>query len=268
MSWYEALFLISGPEFLKDALNGAAEHSGPMTLKDQHLAVRLEASSNQAAKDSASDIAEVFCTMLSARTGEHFSALYQQLLINPGQADERLCEALVYLSWREVTYRPEWLPADILSALHDSTASDATLRKAGAYFRRGLFLSQEGWRHVHPGSFHWALAVSEAMLSYFKAVSVILGDTSKDSDYQSRYKRVGVSRELWIEVERMRERRNNYDVAHYEHELSLKVVDERERRRTLLGKLSSQPPTPRCHPGERYATHVEAYHCEDGSDGG
>jgi hypothetical protein len=40
-------------------------------------------------------------------------------------------------------------------------------------------------------------------------------------------------------------------------ELSLKVVDERERRRTLLGMLRSQTPKPRCHPGERYATYVE-----------
>ena len=51
-------------------------------------------------------------------------------------------------------------------------------------------------------------------------------------------------------------------------ELSLKVVDERDRRRTLLGKLSSQTPRPRCHPGERYATYVEGYHYEVGSSGG
>src|SRR6266852_8180862 len=48
------------------------------------------------------------------------------------------------------------------------------------------------------------------------------------------------------------------------HELSSEVVDERERRRTLLGKLSSQTPRPRWQPGERYATHVEGYHHEVG----
>ena len=52
-----------------------------------------------------------------------------------------------------------------------------------------------------------------------------------------------------------------------ESELSLKVVDERERRRTLLGMESSQPPRPRCHPGERYATYVEAYHQDDSRHG-
>ena len=52
------------------------------------------------------------------------------------------------------------------------------------------------------------------------------------------------------------------------HELSSKVVDERERRRTLLGKLHGQTPRPRCNPGERYATYVEGYHYEVGSSGG
>src|SRR5258708_1386095 len=51
-------------------------------------------------------------------------------------------------------------------------------------------------------------------------------------------------------------------------ELSSKVVDERERRRTLRGMVSSQTPRPRCHPGERYATDVEAYHRDDESSGG
>src|SRR5438034_10136115 len=50
-------------------------------------------------------------------------------------------------------------------------------------------------------------------------------------------------------------------------ELSSEVVDERERRRTLLGKLSSQTPRPRWQPGERYATYAGAYHCEDRSTG-
>src|SRR2546427_12800439 len=51
-------------------------------------------------------------------------------------------------------------------------------------------------------------------------------------------------------------------------ELSLKVVDERERRRTLLGKLNTTPQRPGATRGERYATCAEAYHCEDGNTGG
>ena len=55
--------------------------------------------------------------------------------------------------------------------------------------------------------------------------------------------------------------------AHVVVELSSEVVDERERRRTLRGKLSSQTPRPRWQPGERYATYVEGYHHEVGGAG-
>jgi hypothetical protein len=47
-----------------------------------------------------------------------------------------------------------------------------------------------------------------------------------------------------------------------EAELSSEVVDERERRRTLLGEVELSTPKPRRQPGERYATHVEGYHHE------
>jgi hypothetical protein len=75
---------------------------------------------------------------------------------------------------------------------------------------------------------------------------------------------------IWVATSRqlIRDVPNRYSIARVLNELSLKVVDERERRRTLLGKLSSQTPRPRCHPGERYATYVEGYHYEIGSAGG
>jgi hypothetical protein len=50
-------------------------------------------------------------------------------------------------------------------------------------------------------------------------------------------------------------------------ELSSEVVDERERRRTLLGEVEQSTPKPRWQPGERYATHVEGYHHEGGGAG-
>jgi hypothetical protein len=177
--------------------------------------------------------------------------------MNPTQSDERLCEAGIYGTYRVVGYHPERLPADVRAALDASPASDTTLQKAGAYFRRGLFLSQEAWRHVHPGSFHWALAVSEAMLNYFKAATLILGDPTKDHDYQSRYRRFGMARELWKRVDHMRGRRNNYDVAHYERGWgALEVVDRElveakattqevlEAYKAYLARRSGIPSTP------------------------
>jgi hypothetical protein len=57
------------------------------------------------------------------------------------------------------------------------------------------------------------------------------------------------------------------ELALLRDELSSKVVDERERRRTLLGKLNHNPEDPGATRGERYATCVGAYHREDGRTG-
>jgi len=50
-------------------------------------------------------------------------------------------------------------------------------------------------------------------------------------------------------------------------ELSSEVVDEGDRRRTLLGEVAPSTPKPRWQPGERYATHVGGYHHEGGGVG-
>jgi len=50
-------------------------------------------------------------------------------------------------------------------------------------------------------------------------------------------------------------------------ELSSEVVDEGERRRTLLGEVEQSTPKPRWQPGERYAAHVEGYHHQGGGAG-
>jgi hypothetical protein len=53
-------------------------------------------------------------------------------------------------------------------------------------------------------------------------------------------------------------------VLNLDGELSSEVVDEGERRRTLLGEVEQSTPKPRWQPGERYATHVEGYHHQSG----
>ncbi|HEV2056808.1 MAG TPA: hypothetical protein VGV06_16835, partial [Methylomirabilota bacterium] len=66
---------------------------------------------------------------------------------------------------------------------------------------------------------------------------------------------------------RSRKRTYTYLIRSMRTELSSEVVDERERRRTLLGEVEQSTPKPRWQPGERYATHVEGYHHEGGGTG-
>ena len=63
-----------------------------------------------------------------------------------------------------------------------------------------------------------AQLVSEAILNFYKSVSVILGDPSAgDRDWQRRYRKFGLSDEFFkTEVEWLRKDiRNHGDVAHY-----------------------------------------------------
>jgi hypothetical protein len=57
---------------------------------------------------------------------------------------------------------------------------------------------------------------TDIVLHCYKSISCIIGDPSVDSDYQSRYRRIGITRETWTESEDIRKTiRNKLDVAHY-----------------------------------------------------
>lgn len=57
---------------------------------------------------------------------------------------------------------------------------------------------------------------TETFLNYYKAITVILGDPSIDSDYQSRFKRYGYDENFFKDtMELFRKIRNNNDVSHY-----------------------------------------------------
>jgi hypothetical protein len=58
--------------------------------------------------------------------------------------------------------------------------------------------------------------VADIFPNFYKAASVIVGDPKKDRDHQSRFKKIGLRKEDWEDVERVRELRNDYGVAHYD----------------------------------------------------
>ena len=118
-------------------------------------------------------------------------------------------------AWRVSPYNVADLPSDLDHALAAATLRNETLRKAGAYFRHALFLHQEAWRQVMPLSIHWQLLDSGAVLNYYKAVSLIVGEAGTDHDYRSRYRGLGITQELWKDTERLRKLRDDRDVAHY-----------------------------------------------------
>jgi hypothetical protein len=97
-----------------------------------------------------------------------------------------------------------------------SLTSDAKLAKALDYCNHAQFLNRMrrdlpmGYLRAH------SYLAADIFSNYYRAASVIVGDPSKDKDYQSRYKKMGLSDDDWKRVERVRELRNDYGVAHYD----------------------------------------------------
>jgi len=98
--------------------------------------------------------------------------------------------------------------------------NDSTLRKSLEYFYHALFLDSIRREIPHIGhttaTEHHMYLLSDIILNLYKSVSTIVGDPSKDKNYQSRYKKYGIKYEFWKEkIERLRQIRNDWDVAHY-----------------------------------------------------
>lgn len=210
---YEVTFhLVGSTELLARLPPRCAAASGAIELQGTNLQVRVTAATEEQAQESASRLGEQFCDNLALLTGEEFSVTYSQLVDPAG----RLSSDFMF-SWRELAYDPSALPSHVQQALDACTTTDDILRKAGAYFRHALFLHQEAQRDGAPVSFHSQLFTGGALLNYYKAMSIIVGEPRKDSDYQSRYRQFGIAGEMYQEVVRVRRvLRDAADVAHYE----------------------------------------------------
>jgi hypothetical protein len=102
------------------------------------------------------------------------------------------------------------------SAATFTTATDERLDRALHHFDRALFLFARRRTLASPLSRHHRTLISAIFLNLWKAVTTIVGDPSRDADYQRRYRRFGMDHDFWQNrIERLRTLRNDYDVAHY-----------------------------------------------------
>lgn len=126
------------------------------------------------------------------------------------------------LSMNVIKYNLKYLKEVLTQSLDECRLlEDQKLRKSLEYFYHALFLE-----HIRLELLDMASPIeaeqqmyllSDIILNLHKSVSVIVGDPSKDRDYQKRYKKYGIDYEFWKEkIEKLREIRNSWDIAHYE----------------------------------------------------
>jgi hypothetical protein len=102
------------------------------------------------------------------------------------------------------------------SAATFTAVTDDRLDRALHYFEHALFLFDRRSSLAPPLSRHHRTLISSIFLNFWKAVTTIVGDPSRDADYQRRYRQYGMDHEFWqTRIERLRTLRNDFDVAHY-----------------------------------------------------
>ena len=134
-----------------------------------------DASDKEAARKSAMETIQRFCRLLSLSTGEHFSPEFKGLDNTAGQPGDSVLAGVRHRR-RVVTYEVTRLPQDIETSGSACTIQDERPDKACAHFHHALWLRNEAWRFVDPRSFDWTLLISAAVLNFYKAVALVLGD--------------------------------------------------------------------------------------------
>ena len=184
-------------------------------LNDNFLFIELEADSEREAYTRAAHEVDTFLKNLSLNQGGLFTA--RPLIIEA--EDGRTFPVPKYSSLGTVTvYNLDQLSRNIDEALKYQRLSDQRLERAVRYWSHARFLFGKRMEIANPLSEHHTLLISSIFLNLWKAVSIVVGDPSKseDSDYQSRYRKLGFDYEFFrTKIEKIRELRNNYDVAHY-----------------------------------------------------
>jgi hypothetical protein len=184
-------------------------------INDNFLFIELETDSEREAYARAAHQVGTFLKNLSLNQGGLFTV--RPLIIETD--DGRIFPVPKYSTLGTVTvYSLDQLARNIDEALKYQELSDQRLERAVLYWSHARFLFGKRMEIADPLSEHHTLLISSIFLNLWKAVSTIVGDPSKsaDSDYQRRYRRLGFDYGFFrTKIEKIRELRNNYDVAHY-----------------------------------------------------
>ena len=182
-------------------------------IHDNFGSIGVQANSPGDAYKAATKTLDKLLQHLTLSNGNLFS--YQPLTFE--SEDGRLYPVPRYLQlMRVVAYNLEQLASEIQKAARLSSFEDEKLTKAMEYYEQALLLFQNRSQLADVLSRHHALLIAAAFLNLWKAVSVIVGDPNVDKDYQSRYRTLGFDYEYFRQkIEKVRELRNDYDVAHY-----------------------------------------------------
>ena len=182
------------------------------SLTDNFVELTLEASSPEAAFEASRKAMDNFLRNLALKHGHYY---YSKISAIESENKEGHTEKQV-MAVRYGCYNLQQIACAIEEAGRDSALIDPRLQKALQYFEHALFVSKHLLGQLDPRSNQQSFLISAVFLNFWKAVTCIIGDPSKNKDkYHKRYKAIGISDEQKTICDKLKSLRNDYDVAHY-----------------------------------------------------
>ncbi len=198
----------------KDQLTIEAE-LGPHSLKmvDNFVFLSVESETSSDAYAMACDCLERFLRHLCLTQGVAFA--FTPLVIEDENRKLYGVPRQIGLG-RWTVYNLGQLKESITRAQAAYAISDERLDRALEYYEHATFLYARRQDLSGMDSPHFRSLIASVFLNVWKAVSAVIGDPSRDSDYQRRYRAIGLSDDFFqTRIEAVRALRNDYDVAHY-----------------------------------------------------
>jgi hypothetical protein len=115
------------------------------------------------------------------------------------------------------TYDLHKLKEAVRQIPRDIERLDDRIKRALVYFDAALFMERIHSSFAMISEKDRNFLIPEIFLNYYKAICAVVGDPTRDSDYQRRCEDLGFDASYRRnKIESIREIRNNYDVAHYD----------------------------------------------------
>jgi hypothetical protein len=198
---------------------------GSVRIEDNFITVTVEADGAGQAYTAATRLLESVLSNLAVDLRHAFS--YRPLEIRDEHGTPYPAPKTMH--FETTTYNLDQVAEALRAAATFTDVTDERLDRALLYFEHALFLFARRRTLAPPFSRHYRTLISAIFLNLWKAVTTIVGDPSRDADFQRRFRQYGMDHEFFqTRIHPLRELRNDYDVAHYA--LTQEVVDEIEAR--------------------------------------
>ena len=211
----------------KEAINLSMKLNNCLAeVRDNYLSIIVESEEVNGVYKKVTDLVDEYLQHLTISQNRLFK--YKALVLESDDGQNYKLPKTVRMG-SFTTYNLKKLKKDLLKSAKMMSMSDDKLKRALFYFEHSLLLYDARDSIVSAFTRHHSQLISSAFLNLWKAISVILGDPSKsvDKDYQKRYKKLGISFSYFSsKIEKIRNFRNDYDIAHYDlTEESIKEIE-------------------------------------------